>query len=113
MFRSFVAMVVLAGCGGGGECTALVDGPWTFDGAAGGGMEMTGEITMDADACKFTIGAWEMEMTNTPSGGSIEGDQLTLEGDDIPEDCVGTVNADGTAVTGACADGSAFSMSQG
>lgn len=113
MIRTFVAMVVLAGCGGGGDCTALADGSWTFDGAAGGGMEMTGDVTMDADACTFTIDNWSMEMTNLPSGGSIEGDQLTLDGAEIPDGCVGTVNADGTGVTGACADGSAFSMSQG
>lgn len=111
--RIILAAAALGSVGCKGDCTALADGDWVTDGAAGGGMEMQGVLTMDAKACTFTLDQWSMDMTNLPSGGSVEVDQVTLIGDNIPPGCVGTANEDGTDVTGACEDGAAFSMHQG
>jgi hypothetical protein len=111
--RWTAVIAALAACNGGGDCTELASGGWTTDGAAGGGMEMTGTLTMDAKTCTFTMTDWSMAMTNLPDGGTVDGDQVTLSGADIPVGCVGTASEDGTSVEGACEDGSAFSMHQG
>lgn len=104
-------VVGLAGCGD-PECTALVDGEWTMDGAAFG-MEMIGVVTMDAAACSFTLGEWNMQMGSLPTGGTVRGDAVEFDGDEFWQKCSGTVSADGASITGACDDGSDLTMSAG
>ncbi|MEQ1501322.1 MAG: hypothetical protein ABMB14_03785 [Myxococcota bacterium] len=106
--------VALAACSGGTggapECTALVDGEWVFDGAALG-MAMSAIVSMDVDGCTFAIADWTMEMGSIPSGGVVDGDAITLDGDDLYwASCVGTVGADGKSAEGACDDGADFVM---
>lgn len=119
-----IVAALAAGCSGGDGgttddggtegCTALQEGTWTMDGAAGGGMAMEATLTLDTDGCSFTFTDWNMSMGNLPAGGTVAGDQVTLSGDAYFETCTGTANADGSEVTGVCADdGAGFSMSLG
>ena len=110
--RGFALACALAGCGGGsGDCTALEDGEWTFDGAAIG-MTMGGTVKMDVTGCTFAISEWSMAMSDLPTGGEVVGDEVTLTGEsDYWSGCTGKVNADGTEVSGTCAeDDAAFAM---
>lgn len=105
------AVVGMMGCAGGAdECVALADGAWVVDGTAFG-MEMSGVLTMDVDRCSFTLGDWDMQMASMPTGGTIEGDQVSFDGDNFWQSCTGTATADGTEITGACEDGSDLTMS--
>jgi hypothetical protein len=111
----FVLGLALAGCnGGGGDCTALADGEWTFDGAAIG-MLMGGSIQMDVAACSFEISEWSMAMSHLPSGGEVVGDEITLSGEEAYwTSCTGKVEREGTAASGVCADDDAeFTMAEG
>lgn len=111
----FVLGFALAGCSGGsGECTALEDGEWAFDGAAIG-MAMGGTVTMDVDGCTFEISEWTMAMSDLPTGGEVVGDEVTLTGEDAYwSTCTGKVDSAGKAVSGACADDDAeFTMTAG
>ncbi|MEQ1567040.1 MAG: hypothetical protein ABMA64_15485 [Myxococcota bacterium] len=81
-------------------CVALQTGVWVADGPAFG-MAMTGTLTMDAAACTFTLGDWDM-MMDSPSGGSVSGDQVSFEGSPDWATCLGTADAAGTSVTGSC-----------
>ena len=115
MRRVFVLGLALAGCnGGGGDCTALEDGEWTFDGAAIG-MLMGGTVTMDVAGCSFEISEWSMAMSDLPTGGEVVGDEVTLTGDsDYWASCTGKVNDEGTEVSGTCSeDDAAFTMAAG
>jgi hypothetical protein len=76
-------------------------------------MPMTGSVTMDVDKCSFTIGEWNMAMNSLPTGGTIDGDQVSFDGDEFWQACTGTVSSDGMAVTGACQDGSELTMTAG
>lgn len=110
--RMFFGVVVvgLTACSGSSDCVALADGTWVVDGTAFG-MEMTGVLEMNVDRCSFTIGEWDMQMASMPTGGTIDGDQVAFDGDNFWQSCSGTVNADGTGITGACEDGSDLTMS--
>lgn len=107
----FALACALAGCGGGsGDCTALEDGEWTFEGAAIG-MSMSGIVGMDVTGCTFDITEWSMAMSDLPTGGEVVGDEVTLAGDSYWSGCTGKVNAEGTEVSGTCAeDDAAFTM---
>ena len=110
-----VLLFALGGCGGGsGECTALEDGEWTFDGSAIG-MTMGGVVQMDVEGCSFEISEWSMAMSDLPTGGEIVGDEVTLTGeDDYWASCVGKIDAEGKSVSGTCADDDAdFTMAMG
>jgi hypothetical protein len=103
----------LVACSGGakGDCTQLVDGEWTFDGTALG-MPMGAIVTVDAAGCSFAVAEWTMEMATLPGGGTVDGDEITLSGDDAYwSSCTGTVNAAGDAADGICdEDGGTWSM---
>lgn len=112
----WVIGLLLAGCSGGepkgGDCTTLMDGDWTFDGSSVG-MAMGVAVAMDAEGCSFTLADWTMDMGSVPTGGTIEGDQVTLAGDDPWPTCTGTVNAEGDSAEGGCDDGTTWMMSVG
>lgn len=100
-------ILLLCACSGGkstGDCTAMAEGPWMLDGTCIG-MEMHATVTASSDGCSFTYEDWDMEMTNLPSGGSVSGEEVTMDWDD-KTDCVGTT--DGTTLTGTCSDGCSF-----
>jgi hypothetical protein len=109
------AVIVLAGCAGGKgsvTCTPLVSGDWTIDGSAMG-MPMGATVTMDAEGCTFSFSDWSMEMLSLPIGGSLDGSDLAMDGDAHWSSCAGTVNEDGTEVSGRCSDdGTEFTMVQ-
>lgn len=113
MWAAFSMGAALAGCSGGaegGDCTALVDGTWTFGGEAMA-MDMVAAVTMDVEGCTFAITDWTMTMGSVPTGGTVAGDQVTLAGDDAYwATCTGTVAEDGRSADGACDDGYFFSM---
>jgi hypothetical protein len=91
---------------GGDTCTALASGTWTFTGAAWAmaGGTMDGDVTMDADACTFTLDEWDMAMDDLPLGGAVDGDTVQLDGlDSYWRSCTGTA-ADENSVAGTCAD---------
>jgi len=119
---SAVISVVAVGCGGEGtddsgtddsdthdsdtdmSCSALMDGPYNADGASMG-MTMGTVLTMDAVACTFTLTEWDMVMGSIPDSGSIDGDTVTLGGEDAYwSSCTGTVDANGMAASGVCDD---------
>jgi len=101
--------LVLTACGGAPTCDPLPDGAWTASGAAFG-MTMGMSLTMAAEGCTFTVGGWDMEMGAMPTGGSLDGAEVVLDGDAYWASCVGDVAADG-AMDGVCEeDGSAWSM---
>lgn len=101
---------------GGQTCTALATGTWTMTGPAWGMGDnpMDGELTMDAERCTFTLGAWDMVMDDLPTGGAVDGDQVRLDGlTSYWRSCVGTAS-DTDNVSGVCSDDdAAFEMSTG
>lgn len=116
MHRAIFVVVLLAACTtpeddtsspkGGDTCTALTSGTWTFTGAAWkmGDNPMDGDITMDVDACTFTIDNWDMQMDDLPTGGVLDGDQVQLDGlNSYWQRCTGTAS-DETHMAGICAD---------
>ncbi len=89
-------------------CDAISLGPWIADGQAFG-MQMTGEVIAGPSACAFQLGNWDMVM-DSPTGGTIVGDQVTLTGSAFWTSCTGTL-VGGTEISGICAkDGSNFGM---
>src|SRR5262245_43182502 len=113
MKRVFFCMGMWA-CAGGtkdaveGDCTALTSGTWTGDGAAMG-MAMGVTLTFDEASCSFTLSDWTMAM-DTPTGGTVVGDEVTLGGSPYWESCTGTATAP-NAVSGVCNDdGADFSL---
>jgi hypothetical protein len=111
-----LALVSACDAGGKGECTALVDGPWTVtgDGFGMGDAPMQATVTMDVEGCTFAFSDWSMAMSSLPSGGTVDGDEVTLTGDDqFWASCVGTVDEAGASVSGACEGGDAIEMSSG
>ncbi len=98
---------------GGDSCTVLTDGVWTLSGAAWGmgDATMTGAITMDADACSFTLNAYDMAMDDLPTGGVVNDSKVTLDGPNTDwRSCQGTASNVNT-VSGECPDhGGTFSM---
>lgn len=91
---------------GGDTCTALTSGSWTFSGAAFGMGDntMTGEVTLDATACTFTLGSWSMSMDDLPTGGALDVDAVQLDGLTSKwQSCTGTATDENTA-SGTCAD---------
>lgn len=101
---------------GGDTCTMLTDGSWTFSGAAFGMGDntMTGDVTLDATACKFTLGNWDMQMDDLPSGGALDADAVTLDGLTSKwQSCTGTATDENTA-SGTCSeDGTDWMMVAG
>ena len=91
-------------------CQALTDGDWTGSGAAFG-MAMGVSLTFNATGCAFTLTDWSMNMGSLPDSGTVEGDSVTLGGDDSYwATCVGEATG-GTSIDGVCADdGAAFSL---
>jgi hypothetical protein len=106
--RWWIAAFALAGCKG-DDCVALADGDWTVDGAAFG-MLMTGTVAMNADDCTFEFTAWDMPMDSLPTGGSIDGTDVQLDGDSFWKSCSGTVADDATRADGTCENGDDWSM---
>lgn len=118
-----LCLSIFAACSGGGSdsgtlaggdtCVALMSGTWTFTGEAWGMGDhpMDGDVTMDADACVFTLDNWDMQMDDLPTGGAVDGDQVQLDGaNSYWRSCTGTA-ADDRNVSGNCADdGAAFAM---
>lgn len=95
-------LVALAGCGG---PTTDTDGgcvrSGTYD-ATGScfGMAMTVDVT--ANECAFTLDHWNMAMTAPPTGGSVDGDIVTMSGGDL-DGCTGTKSGD--TMSGTCVEG--------
>jgi hypothetical protein len=113
-FRWGIAAALAAGCAGEeAPCVALVDGDWVLDSPGEGsgapfGTPVGAVLTMDPEGCTFALD-WNMGVS-LPSGGAIDGDELTLAGDDEGwATCVGDVAADGASVDGSC-DSGAFTM---
>jgi hypothetical protein len=115
--RVLPLLILLSACGaskgedssalaGGYTCTALTTGTWTFTGAAWGmgDNSMDGNVTMDIDACTFTLGNWDMQMDDLPSGGVLDGDAVQLDGlNSYWRSCTGTATGAST-VSGTCSD---------
>ena len=80
-------------------CTALTAGSWNVNGSCIG-MLMTGEMTLDASGCSFTLGGWNMAM-DIPAGGTVEGDTVTFTGRNWTG-CTGTVASTGMRVDATC-----------
>lgn len=80
-------------------CTALAAGSWNVNGSCIG-MLMSGEMTLDASGCSFTLGGWNMAM-DVPAGGTVEGDAVTFTGRNWAG-CTGTVAATGRRVDASC-----------
>lgn len=87
-------------------CTALSSGSWAVDGSCFG-MPMGVELSMDAEECRFVLDDWSMDHGNSPTGGRVDGDEVTLRGGDF-RDCTGTM--DGDAISGTCPDGCAWEL---
>lgn len=118
-----ILLTILAACAveekpdlvGGDTCTALESGTWYAAGAAfgmpSGSTEMTVELAMDAEACTFTLGSWNMDMGPLADFGAIDVEAITLSGPtDYWDSCTGTAADSGTA-TGTCnEDGGAFEL---
>lgn len=90
-------------------CTALPSATYVANGACFG-MRMTVDVTMDEQACTFTLDNWSMNHGNSPTGGVVVGDEVTLAGGDF-DGCAGTI--DGDAVSGTCDDGCAWELAVG
>lgn len=80
-------------------CTALAAGNWNVNGSCIG-MMMSGEMTVDATGCSFTLGGWNMAM-DVPAGGTVAGDTVTFTGRNWTG-CTGTVAATGMRVDASC-----------
>jgi len=80
-------------------CTALAAGSWNVNGSCIG-MLMTGDMTLDASGCSFTLGGWNMAM-DIPAGGTVEGDTVTFTGLSWTG-CTGTVASTGLRVDATC-----------
>lgn len=74
------------------------------------GMGMGVDLTMDAEACTFTLSDWSMNHAGLAEGGTVTGTDVTLVGGDF-EGCEGTI--DGDTLTGTCSDGCAWELSFG
>ncbi len=89
-------------------CEPLTSGDWRFSGSAFG-MDMLGKLQSDAAACTFTLGDWNMEMGEMPTGGTVSGSDVTLTGNGFWSSCAGTIVAP-DQIQGDCGDGSTFAM---
>jgi hypothetical protein len=87
-------------------CTALVDGTYTAAGSCFG-MAMTVGLTFDADTCSFVLDDWSMNHGNSPTGGTVDGDTVTLSGGDF-DGCTGEI--DGGLISGTCDGGCAWEL---
>ena len=115
LLPSLPALGLLAACAGssdstplegGDSCTALISGTWTFSGDAWGMGDdtMDGDITLDADACSFTIDNWSMAMDDLPTGGVLDGDAVQFDGaNSYWQSCTGTAT-DESHASGTCSD---------
>ncbi len=113
--RVVTLSIAFAGCGEKGpvSCTALEDGEWTVEGDAMG-MPMGATVTMDAEACSFTLSGWSMEMLSLPTGGSVDGTSISMEGDAHWSSGTATLSEDGSSAEGSCDDdGTSFTMFAG
>lgn len=91
---------------GGDTCTVLTSGTWTFSGDAWGmGDEtMDGDLTLDAEACTFTLDNWSMSMNNLPTGGALDGDAVQFDGLTSKwRTCTGTATDESNA-SGTCSE---------
>jgi hypothetical protein len=110
LMRFVFVSLGLTACGAAPTCEPLTDGAWTADGSAFG-MAMGMTLTMSADDCTFTVGGWDMEMGPMPTGGSLDGASVVLDGDAFWASCVGDVAGSGS-MSGVCEeDGSTWTMS--
>lgn len=87
-------------------CSGVGSGRATATGSCFG-MEMQADLTVDAETCAYTLGAWNMDHGDMPTGGEITDGQATLVGGGL-EGCLGEA-ADGH-LEGLCADGCAWSL---
>lgn len=88
-------------------CVLLADGTYQASGSCFG-MTMTVGLDMDDAACSFVLGDWSMNHGNSPEGGTVDEDQVSLAGGDF-DGCTGTI--DGATVSGVCDDGCAWELS--
>lgn len=89
-------------------CVVLQSGTWTGSGGAFP-MTMSVQLTMNAEACSFTL-RWSMDHGANADGGTIVGDTVTLYSADSTyyASCVGTADST-THVAGVCSeDGASF-----
>lgn len=80
-------------------CTSIAAGAWNVNGTCIG-MLMTGDLTVDASGCGFTLGGWNMNM-DVPAGGTIDGETVSFTGRNWLT-CTGTVAANGRRVDASC-----------
>lgn len=82
-------------------CDPMNDGEWSAIGPAFG-MPMTTTVTFDVDACAFVAQDWSMVHSSQMTGGTVNGDEVTLTGNDAYwSSCVGTL-VDGASISGVC-----------
>lgn len=97
----------------GDTCTVLTTGRWTVTGAAWNMADnpMDGDLSFNAESCTFTLGNWDMQMDDLPSGGVVDDAAVQLTGANSEWDtCAGTAASE-TEVSGTCAaDGDDFQM---
>ena len=106
----FSLLVILAGCGSersgkGGDCATVKNGHWTATGNTWG-MDMNADI--EVKDCAVTFSNWNM-MMSVPSGATISGDTITLQGNDKWSGCTGTVQSD-TLIEGTCTGDSTWGL---
>jgi hypothetical protein len=95
----------------GSACTVLKDGTWDASGTCFG-MRMSTTLTFDAASCTFTLTDWDMEMeTPNPTGGSVDGDAVSLDGEPWATSCTATASAP-NRFTGTCEEGCAFQFAR-
>ena len=90
------------------SCSPVSDGRWETTGACFG-HPMDAQLSFDSSGCSFSFSDWSMDM-DLPTGGTVSGETVTLIGDSWTS-CSGTLNAEGTSITGICENsGCAFGL---
>lgn len=99
-----VVLWMLAACGT--TCAPLTAGTWEVSGSCLG-MTMEVELGFDPDTCGFTLADWAMDHEGAPTGGTVQGDRVTLTGGDW-EGCEG--ERVGDTMSGTCESGCTWEM---
>lgn len=99
------ALAALAGCGA-PPCEGPAPGPWTASGSCFG-VARTMTTSVDEELCTVSFHDWATATGDEPTGGSITGDTVALEGGAFAG-CVGDLGS--TSIIGACDDGCAFEL---